>query len=140
MMAISLWQPWASLWCNGVKVHETRNWATAHRGWLMVHAAKRPISPVTNYYLEYITIDRLGKKWKQTVPLGALIGMVRVVDCKPTEEMRPGFERTDDYVCGNFEPGRYAWKAEAFKTFKKPIAYRGKQGLFNVPDDIIPRS
>jgi hypothetical protein len=41
MKAISLWQPWASLWVSGRKIHETRSWRTRHRGWLAVHAARR---------------------------------------------------------------------------------------------------
>src|SRR6266851_1649200 len=41
MKGISLWQPWASLWCSRRKVHETRHWRCRHRGWLLVHAAKR---------------------------------------------------------------------------------------------------
>jgi activating signal cointegrator 1 len=43
MKAISLWQPWASLWFTDSKIHETRHWSTRHRGPLYVHAAKRPI-------------------------------------------------------------------------------------------------
>src|ERR1700686_4960464 len=44
MKAISLWQPWASLWCSTRKVHETRRWPTSHHGWLAVHAAKKLVS------------------------------------------------------------------------------------------------
>jgi len=40
--ALSLWQPWASLWL-GPKVHETRGWSTRYRGLLYVHAVKQPI-------------------------------------------------------------------------------------------------
>jgi hypothetical protein len=38
---ISLWQPWASLVAVGAKRIETRGWATAYRGRLGIHAAKR---------------------------------------------------------------------------------------------------
>jgi len=43
MTAISLWQPWATLWLLSdpdEKVFETRHWYAAHRGPLLVHAAK----------------------------------------------------------------------------------------------------
>jgi hypothetical protein len=40
MKAISLWQPWASLWCSPRKIHETRHWPTNNRGWMLVHAAQ----------------------------------------------------------------------------------------------------
>ena len=41
MKAISLWQPWGSLWLSPAKRHETRHWQTRHRGKLLVHAAKK---------------------------------------------------------------------------------------------------
>lgn len=31
-MAISLWQPWATLMAIGAKTIETRSWSTRHRG------------------------------------------------------------------------------------------------------------
>jgi Sigma-70, region 4 len=38
-MALSLWEPWATLWAAGVKKYETRSWATAYRGEILIHAA-----------------------------------------------------------------------------------------------------
>jgi hypothetical protein len=62
------------------------------------------------------------------------------VACKPTDSMVfNANEEWDDYQCGDFSPGRYAWEANSFKTYVNPIPYRGAQGLFNVPDDILPR-
>ncbi|HET8777953.1 MAG TPA: hypothetical protein VFN76_09870 [Candidatus Limnocylindria bacterium] len=40
MKALSLTQPWASLVAIGAKTIETRNWTTAHRGPVAIHAAK----------------------------------------------------------------------------------------------------
>jgi hypothetical protein len=34
--------------------------------------------------------------------------------------------------------GRFAWKRDEFRLFDQPIPYRGAQGIFNVPDDLIP--
>ena len=41
MLALSLWQPWASAIAVGAKVFETRHWATERRGLIAIHAAKR---------------------------------------------------------------------------------------------------
>ncbi len=40
---LTLRQPWATLWADPAlpKTIETRSWATKHRGWVLVHAAKR---------------------------------------------------------------------------------------------------
>lgn len=139
MKAISLWQPWASLWCSARKVHETRHWATSYRGLLLIHATKRfernfgPNDP-----LRLILDDEFGGHWGMDLPTGALIGMVRLVACKPTETMPIGHRSTDDYHCGDFSNGRYAWQRSDYKLFTRPISYRGMQGLFEVPDTVLP--
>lgn len=40
MKAITIWQPWASLWVCGAKQFETRSWATSYRGPIAIHAGK----------------------------------------------------------------------------------------------------
>lgn len=46
MKALTLWQPWASLWAHQLKINETRSWATTYSGPLAVHAAKNtPLAP-----------------------------------------------------------------------------------------------
>ena len=45
----------------------------------------------------------------------------------------------DDRECGDFAPGRFAWKRDEFRLFDQPIPYRGAQGIFTVPDDLIPQ-
>jgi hypothetical protein len=139
MKAISLWQPWASLWCSKRKVHETRHWRCSHRGWLLVHAAKHfekdfePDDP-----LRLILDDEFGRHWESDLPTGALIGMVNVVDCQPTRMLfGDPAASDDDRVCGNFALGRFAWRRDEFRLFDPPIPYRGAQGIFNVPDGLI---
>lgn len=139
MKAISLWQPWASLWCTDAKVNETRHWATSHRGWLVVHAAKRKIDDFGGERLDDICDGLFGNHWGMDLPRGALVGMVRLVGCVSTDSMPIGHQSTDDYECGDFSPGRYAWRRAAFHLFADPIPYRGQQGMFEVPDDILPK-
>lgn len=138
MKAISLWQPWASLWLSPAKVHETRHWPTSHRGWLAVHAAKKLVSDCGED-LDLIVIEHFGAHWRTTLPRGALIGAVRLVRCSDTDAMPIGPQSTDDYQCGDFSRGRYAWERAAFHVFPEPIPYRGMQSMFEVPDDILPK-
>jgi len=71
----------------------------------------------------------------------ALIGVVNVVDCLPTQTLvRDDAASHDDRICGDFRPGRFAWKRDEFRLFDQPILYRGRQGFFNVPADLIPAS
>ena len=133
MRAISLWQPWASLWCAGVKQHETRHWPTSYRGILLVHAAlrkpqlyERAPDPFTD-----IVAREFGSAWAKYLPYGAIVGAVRLVRCQPTD--REGWANEEDRLCGNWEPGRFAWKAVNFALLESPIPCRGRQSFFDAP-------
>jgi hypothetical protein len=43
----------------------------------------------------------------------------------------------NELAFGDFSPGRFAWRLENIRRFVNPPLVRGKQGLFNVPDDLI---
>lgn len=137
MKAISLWQPWASLWLSPRKVHETRHWPTDHRGPLCVHAAKRLVTDCGEE-LDEICISEFGALWRRTLPRGALLGTVDLIDCLPTNA-RPMFMpmNGDDLACGDFSADRYGWRRDSFSLFDKPIPYIGRQGFFQVPDAML---
>ena len=83
--------------------------------------------------------DEFGTHWALTIPTGALIGMVNVVDCLPTELLfGDAAANDDDRECGDFSAGRFAWKRDGFRLFHSPIPYRGTRAFFNVPDNLIP--
>lgn len=133
MKALSLWQPWASLWLSPNKIHETRPRRTAHRGWLLVHAAKRiELQPSPD--LREILEDEWGGHWSMDLPTGALIGRVFITDCVP---LTPAVAVSDeDLACGDFSPGRWGYRRNEYEVFAKPIPYRGQQMLFDVPDEV----
>lgn len=145
--AISLWQPWASLWCSDAKEHETRHWPTRYRGPLLVHAAQRFERDFGGDPIEAITADYFGSDWRRTLPTGALIGIVNIVGCRPVEDIMSGWgcppcpvpmAHWADYQCGNWEDGRFGWRrSDAFELFETPIPWRGLQGFFDVPDDVV---
>lgn len=134
MKAISLWQPWASLWLLGPKIHETRHWPTDHRGALLVHAAKKLCHDVDST-LAAILERKFGARWAKELPRGALIGCVELEDCIPTSL---GCTDDDDRTCGRWDPGRYAWRrGQEARRFVEPIPYTGRQGFFTVPDELV---
>jgi hypothetical protein len=138
MKAISLWQPWASLFVlPDVKRHETRHWYTPYRGPLAIHAAKTTEGYDVEPRLAALLRDRFGKDWALALPRGALLGVVDLVACYPTLSL----DLTEtERICGNFTPGRWAWRKERARAFAAPIPYKGMQGFFEVPDDIIARA
>jgi activating signal cointegrator 1 len=140
MLAISLWQPWASLWVSGRKVHETRHWRTLYRGWLIVHAGKRFDKPsMPGDPLNKVLVHEFGDDWAIDLPRGALIGQVHIADCVSTCSSFGDVATNDeDRLCGDFSAGRFAWRADDFQAFKEPIAYRGAQGFFRIPEGLVP--
>ena len=132
--AISLWQPWASLWLSTCKVHETRHWNTYYRGPLIVHAAKRLESNV-GFELDQICQRQFGTNWRVDLPRGALLGILQLIDCVPTKHRVP-VDHTDG-ICGDFGPGRYMWKRGAFHLWTKPEPWVGRQGFFSVPASVL---
>ena len=141
LKAISLWQPWASLIPLGLKHYETRSWKTNYRGKLLI------CSTVNNskHYREYLKIkDELQlPAWnEENFPHGCAIspkGMaegIAICDLTDCVEMTPEFiaqQSQTEILCGDWQPGRYAWKLENIQPITEPFAVKGKQGLFNIP-------
>lgn len=143
MRAISLWQPWASLWLSPRKIHETRHWplkihSAATGVWLAVHAAKKVVGEIDDV-LRQITVAEFGPNWNADLPRGAIIGRALVTACVDTGELRLGSAMPfgDDLACGNFDYGRYAWRRSIYSRLITPLPYRGQQGLFSVADEIF---
>lgn len=136
MRAISLWQPWASLWLTDRKIHETRPRRWNHTGWLAVHAAKRI---VTDRYelgdeLASIIEAEFGPAWANTLPCGGVIGAVNMVSCQPMLYTAPAHD--DDRICGNWAINRYALRRSDTIVLREKIPFRGQQTLFSLPDDL----
>jgi len=151
MKAISLWQPWASLVVLGEKQIETRSWDTGYRGPLLIHAAKRQnihelialccddiykaaLRRCFNIDADDIIVNALLEK----MPLGCIIGKVDLVKTE-TSEMITAYRgtSTQELALGNYDPDRYGWHLENPVQFEHPVAYKGSQGFFEVPCEII---
>src|SRR5690349_22770127 len=83
MKAISLWQPWASLVSIGAKKIETRSWATAYRGPLAIHAAKKWTGELYRPCLEEPFQSALIRHFEtpEHLPLGCIVAQCRLVEC-----------------------------------------------------------
>jgi len=143
MKAISLWQPWATLWLltdPDEKVYETRAWYTHHRGPLLVHAAQKRDGEVRHALEDRHFSERLSAHGLNIhdLPFGALIGRVILVNCCRMERLNP-WPDWRELQAGNWTPWRYAWQRSGTQVvrFPRPIPYKGAQGLFDVPDSVI---
>jgi activating signal cointegrator 1 len=137
MKAISLWQPWASLWGCGRKQYETRHWATNYRGAIAVHAAKRICTDIDDELREILE-DEFGGHWAIELPRGALIATANLVRCYPTGSLLDlGVLNKEELAQGDFTIGRFGWKTENMRELPQPIPYIGHQGIFDVPNELF---
>ncbi len=128
MKAISLWQPWASAIIIGEKSIETRSWITYHRGPLLIHAAKRKAD--VSDWIDDLQLDLDA----ESIPFGALVGVADLVRCCRAEDLDVSDR---ERLLGDYSRGRFAWVLENVRAFEKSIPFKGRQGLFDVPDDIV---
>lgn len=143
MKAISLWQPFASAYLRQeLKVHETRHWVCppaiiGQR--VMIHASKRVIAPtLLGEEVEAATVAAFGSGWRKSLPFGALVGSVVVAGCGkmgPFTGVAPAHDL--DRIFGLWEDGRFAWRGEDRRLLATPIPWKGGQGWFNIPDDLV---
>jgi hypothetical protein len=136
--ALSLWQPWASLIAVGGKRIETRHWPAP--SWLVgqriaIHAAKRE----SELWMCMRAPFALYLPDPDLLPRGYVIATARLDRCP---EMTPAaiemLERNqpEEHAFGLYEPGRFAWVLQDVRRLVEPVAFRGRQGLFDVPDEI----
>jgi hypothetical protein len=130
MKALSLWQPWASAIADGEKRIETRHWSTYYRGPLLIHAAKQgPKSQVADW-IDDLMLDLD----VDLIPFGALVAVSKLARCCRAEDLDVS-EREDQL--GDFSEGRFGWMLTDVRAFKEPIPFKGMQGIFDVPEDVV---
>lgn len=160
MTCLSLWQPWSQLLVTGAKGVETRSWPIRHRGPLLIHAAKTwnpNLACVAADGPFRAALERSGIVFTDTIeackagwgmPFGAVVGCVDVVACVPVDVVRsPGQDTSDlpayyqvpetEIAFGDYTPGRFAFVCENPVRFATPVPARGRQGLFDVPDELV---
>jgi hypothetical protein len=142
MKALSLWQPWAEMIFRtdddgvALKPDETRSWPTHVRGRIAIHAAKKPLRSILREFPQLKMSLMLCGVREHELAFGAIIGTVEIVHCLPTALVR----RADWQLCwGDYTLGRWAFELLSPIRFETPIPYIGRQGFFNVPDDLVAR-
>lgn len=104
MKAISVRQPEAWLIVNGLKDVENRNWATEHRGWLLIHASKHRMARDDWAYLrDTCRINGLPIPTEADVNLGGVVGMAWLQDCV-TEDSSQWFDGPIGWILTNTQP------------------------------------
>jgi hypothetical protein len=147
--ALPLWQPWASLVACGAKRVETRHWEApdyviGQR--VAIHATKGHFDrnaieqePFKRRLREALDDGRL-MLVDGELPLGALIATIVVHRCSAmTAESIATLEQRDpdERAFGFYSPGRFAWVLRDVERLEQPIPFTGRQGIFDVPDELL---
>lgn len=137
VMALSLWQPWASLIAKGAKTIETRSWSTNYRGKLAIHAGKNTKALHEDFYMGtnlFINFgDALGispEQMLEELPLGGVVALVDLVDVLPAQEALKKYRDQEPF--GDFSEGRFAWILENIRPILPAVEMSGQQKLFRV--------
>lgn len=130
MRCISLWQPWATAVALKLKNIETRHWSTPYRGRLAIHAALR-------WGPDERAFANAAPQLPEVLPRGCIVATATLVDVRRTEDLLDGLGAMEA-IYGNFGPGRYGWLLEDIVALAEPTPWKGKQGFFNVPNELLP--
>lgn len=129
MKVLSLTEPYATLIKEKKKLVETRSWKTNYRGPLYIHASMTKISKdVLNNKELMKLIDN------KEMNFGYIICKCNLVDCVYMTEEYVNSMKNDnnqEYICGVYSPGRYAWILKDIEVLDTKIEAKGHLGVWN---------
>lgn len=129
MKALTILQPYATLIASGEKRVENRTWQMHHRGDLIIHAGKSKSE---------LDLDR-GEPWPEGMPRGAIVAIAEVAECIHVNAKHRGHcqQRFPWLLTHCHAFGPWCIVLENVRRLAEPIPYRGAQGVFDIPDDVL---
>lgn len=132
MKAITIMQPWAELIASGEKRVENRTWPTRHRGLIAIHAGVK-----TNWGWE--NFPNIDLKTFERMSYGAIVAVAEIGGCMSmidvVQARLPG-DPLEWLAAHEHTQGPWCWVLENVRRLERPIRCTGKQGLWNVPEEI----
>lgn len=134
MNVISLTEPYATLIKNGIKNIETRSWKTNYRGKLYIHASSTKISKKDKENKELMSLVK-----DALFDFGRIICECELTDCiYMTEDYIQNIKKNhyQEYLCGIYEVGRYAWVLKNIKPLSRPIIAKGNLNIWHYYNEL----
>jgi hypothetical protein len=97
---------------------------------LAIHAAQA--FPVVDQRLDAVCRRVFGWGYRTRLPRGALLGYGTLAACHETERV---WTTEDDFLAGNFGPGRFAYELTDVMQLHNPFPMHGRQSWFYVDWD-----
>lgn len=121
-VAISIRQPWAWLIVNGHKDIENRNWRTAFRGQVFIHASATMTRE--DYFACTLFISQMRTSWRlpaaDQLERGGIVGQARITDCV-AESDSPWFTGEYGLVIAEARPLPFRACKGMLKFFKPAV-------------------
>lgn len=129
MKVLSLTEPCATLIKEKKKLVETRSWKTDYRGELYIHASATSIPKDWKEDKQFMSLV-------DNIPLnfGYIVCKCNLVDCiYMTKDYVENMKKNNrqEYICGKYEEGRYAWILEDIIPLENPIKAKGQLNIWN---------
>lgn len=146
MKALTICQPYAQLILlpetdSRHKRVENRRWYTNYRGPLLIHAGKSrewlEIDPETPDIDEEYDLPIANMAFGALVAVADLVACVDAID-RSTASYLNGVKQFPWLLTHQHaERHSFWWVLQNVRPFSEPIPWRGAQGLFEVPDEIV---
>lgn len=128
MKVLSLTEPFATLIQEKKKLIETRSWKTNYRGELYIHASCTKVAKDDLEDKELMSLVE-----NKDMNFGYIICRCNLVDCiYMTKEYVENMKKNNhqEYICGEYKEGRYAWILENIEPIK-PIKAKGQLSIWD---------
>jgi hypothetical protein len=148
LLAITIWQPWATLIVEGCKPYEFRTWDYRGRyprlvgGRIAIHAGRRPVDPAEvaallarlrsrpapdGRAMSIAVLERAPRTMPLSAVLGtAVLGIPRKISARfAASALAPDRDRLEDHL--------WAWPLSDIERFDVPVPARGSPGFWRWP-------
>mgnify|MGYP000907784655 CR=1 FL=1 len=133
MNAITLYQPWATLWVLREKKIETRSWYTGYRGPIAIHSSisfPKWAKELCDEEPFKSALQKHGIDSFKDLPLGMVLGYTELINVIKMDNQNISLLTQKELAFGDYQPGRFMWISKGGKVFIKPIPAKGKQGIW----------
>lgn len=128
MKVLSIIEPWATLIKERKKFIETRSWKTSYRGELYIHASSKKINKKDKHTAELLKLIP-----NVHMGYGCILCKCKLVDCVYMNQkfLNQIQENKQEFLCGEYSLGRYAWILEDIEPLDAPIKTKGHLSIWN---------
>lgn len=127
MRILTIKEPYATLISLKIKTTETRSWRTKYRGEIYIHAGAKKMD-YKNKSNDFQKIANM-----HNYSFGYVLCKCNLIDCiEMTEEYIKDMQKNHytDYICGNYQIGRYAWILDNVEIID-PFYAKGRLGIWH---------